>query len=93
MTEVGCDSNIPPSARSRAFIVHLRKEGGMNVVIRNVRLIDGTGADPVPRASLEVTNGVISWIGEEMARPRRRVHQEDIRRRGSDHYPRDDRLP
>ena len=50
----------------------------MNLVIRNVRLIDGTGADPVPRVSLEVTNGVISWMGEETARPRRKVHQEDI---------------
>ena len=50
----------------------------MNLVIRNVRLIDGTGADPLPRVSLEVTNGVISWIGEETGRPRRRIHQEDI---------------
>ena len=50
----------------------------MNLVIRNVRLIDGTGADPVPRISLEVTNGVISWMGEETARPRRHIHQEDI---------------
>ena len=50
----------------------------MNLVIRKVRLIDGTGADPLPRVSLEVTNGVISWIGEETGRPRRRIHQEDI---------------
>ena len=50
----------------------------MNLVIRNARLIDGTGADPMPRVSLEVTNGLISWIGEETARPRRRVHQEDV---------------
>ena len=54
----------------------------MNLVIRNVRLIDCTGADPVPRVSLEVTNGVISWIGEEAARPRRHVHQEDIEGEG-----------
>ena len=50
----------------------------MNLVIRNVRLIDGTSADPIPRVSVEVRNGVISWIGEETARPRRHVHQEDI---------------
>ena len=54
------------------------KEDSMNLVIRNVRLIDGTGADPLPRVSLEVTNGVISWIGEETTRPRRHVHREDI---------------
>ena len=50
----------------------------MDLVIRNVRLIDGTGAEPVPQISVEVANGVISWIGEETARPRRNVHQEDI---------------
>ena len=50
----------------------------MDLVIRNVRLIDGTGAEPVPEVSLEVANGMISWIGEETARPKRRVHQEDI---------------
>ena len=50
----------------------------MDLVIRNTRLIDGTGADPTPRVSVEATNGVISWIGEETARPKRRVHQYDI---------------
>ena len=54
----------------------------MNVLIRNTRLIDGTGADPMPRVSLEVTNGVISWMGEETARPRRHVRQEDINGEG-----------
>ena len=54
----------------------------MDLVIRNVRLIDGTGADPVPRVSVEAANGAISWIGEETARPRRRVHQEDINGEG-----------
>ena len=29
----------------------------MDLVIRNVRLIDGTGADPVPRVSLEAAGG------------------------------------
>ena len=54
----------------------------MNLVIRNTRLIDGTGADPQARVSLEVTNGVISWIGEETARPRSRGHLEDINGEG-----------
>jgi imidazolonepropionase-like amidohydrolase len=54
----------------------------MNLVIRNVRLIDGTGTDPVARVSVEVTNGIISWIGEETARPRRHTHLEDINGEG-----------
>ena len=54
----------------------------MDLVIRNVRLIDGTGADPVPRVSVEVENGAISWIGEESARPLRRLHLEDINGEG-----------
>ena len=44
----------------------------MDLVIRNTRLIDGTGADPMNRVSVEVTNGTISWIGEETARPQRK---------------------
>ena len=54
----------------------------MDLVIRNVRLIDGTGAGPVARVSVEVANGAISWIGEESARPSRRVHREDINGQG-----------
>ncbi len=54
----------------------------MDLVIRNVRLIDGTGAAPVPAVSLEVSGGVITWIGEESARPKRPVHQEDINGQG-----------
>ena len=54
----------------------------MDLVIRNVRLIDGTGADPLPTVSLEVSGGVISWIGEESARPKRPLHQEDINGQG-----------
>ena len=54
----------------------------MDLVIRSVRLIDGTGAGPMPRVSVEVANGVISWIGEESARPRRRIHREDINGEG-----------
>ena len=59
----------------------------MNLVIRNTRLIDGTGADPTNRTSLEVTNGVISWIGEEASRPKRHVHQEDINGEGLNLIP------
>ena len=54
----------------------------MDLVIRNARLIDGTGADPVAQVSVEVTGGVISWIGEETARPRRPIHQEDVSAQG-----------
>ena len=54
----------------------------MDLVIRNVRLIDGTGAAPLPAVSLEVSGGVISWIGEESARPKRLLHQEDINGQG-----------
>ena len=36
----------------------------------------------MPRVSVEVANGVISWIGEESARPRRRIHREDINGEG-----------
>ena len=54
----------------------------MDLVIRNVRLIDGTGAAPLPTVSLEVSGGVISWIGEESARPKRLLHQEDINGQG-----------
>ena len=54
----------------------------MDVVVRNVRLIDGTGADPLAQVSVEVAGGRISWIGEETARPRSTVHQENINGQG-----------
>ena len=54
----------------------------MDLVIRNVRLIDGTGVSPVDQVSVEVTGGLISWIGEETARPRRTVHQQDVSGQG-----------
>ena len=54
----------------------------MDLVIRNVRLIDGTGSAPLPSVSLEVSNGAITWIGEEPARPKRPWHQEDINGQG-----------
>ena len=54
----------------------------MDLVIRNVRLIDGTGSAPLSSVSLEVSGGAISWIGEESARPKRQRHQEDINGQG-----------
>ena len=54
----------------------------MDLVIRNVRLIDGTGSAPQPSVSLEVANGAITWIGEESARPKRKGHREDINGQG-----------
>jgi imidazolonepropionase-like amidohydrolase len=54
----------------------------MDLVIRNATLIDGTGADAVPNISVEVANGLISWIGEESSRPKRQVHQQDINGQG-----------
>ncbi len=54
----------------------------MDLVIRNVRLIDGTGAEPLARVSVEVAAGAIAWIGEETARPKRRGHREDINGEG-----------
>ena len=54
----------------------------MDLVIRNVRLIDGTGSAPLSSVSLEVSNGAISWIGEESSRPKRPHHHEDINGQG-----------
>ena len=54
----------------------------MDLVIRNVRLIDGTGSEPVSSVSLEVSNGAITWMGEESSRPKRTRHQEEINGQG-----------
>ena len=50
----------------------------MNLLIRNVRLVDGTGADPIPSVNVVVENGVISWIGEGNVAPSSHPHYEDI---------------
>lgn len=50
----------------------------MNLLIRNVRLIDGTGAEPIPSVNVAVENGVISWIGEGSVTPSAHPHYEDI---------------
>ena len=54
----------------------------MDLVIRNVKLIDGTGASAISEVSVEVTGSAISWIGSESSRPKRTVHQEDINGQG-----------
>ena len=54
----------------------------MDLLIRNVRLIDGTGSAPRSPVSLQVSNGAIAWIGEESVRPRNKGHQEDINGQG-----------
>ena len=54
----------------------------MDLAIRNVRLIDGTGSAPLSSVSLEISDGAITWIGEESARPKRSRHQEDINGQG-----------
>ena len=54
----------------------------MDLVIRKVRLIDGTGSGPQSSVSLEVSNGAVTWVGEESARPKRPRHQEDINGQG-----------
>ena len=48
----------------------------MDLVIRNVRLIDGTGADAVPRGTVGVAGDLISYVGEDVAKPRGRVSEE-----------------
>jgi len=50
----------------------------MNILIRNVRLIDGTGGDPVPSVNIAVENGVISWIGEGHVSPHNHSRFDDI---------------
>jgi len=54
----------------------------MNLVIKNARLIDCTGGAPVPSASVQIDKGIITWIGEETARPFKHTHQEEIEARG-----------
>jgi N-acyl-D-aspartate/D-glutamate deacylase len=51
----------------------------MNVIVRNVRLIDGTGAGPFPRVTVDVRNGLIRSVGEGSTGPRSHVAGEDIR--------------
>ena len=54
----------------------------MELVIRNVRLIDGPRSGPLSSVRLEVSNGAITWIGNESACPKRPKHQEYLTGRG-----------
>ena len=65
----------------------------MDLVIRNVRLIDGTGSPPLSSVSLEVSDGAITWIGEESARPKRSSAPRGHQRARLDAGPRPDGLP
>ena len=50
----------------------------MNLIVRNVRLIDGTGAGPIPKVNVVVENGRISWIGEGAVASLNHPHFEEI---------------
>ena len=50
----------------------------MNLIIRNVRLIDGTGSDPVLSCTVVVENGVITTIGDDKSLSLNHKHYEDI---------------
>jgi|TARA_B100000959_G_C14592029_1_gene464442 imidazolonepropionase-like amidohydrolase len=50
----------------------------MNFLIRNVKLIDGTGTESVPRVNVAVQEGVISWIDQGPIRHFEYPHYEDI---------------
>ena len=50
----------------------------MNLLVRNVNLIDGTGDAPVPSVNVVVENGIISWIGEGAVSSLSRSHYEEI---------------
>ena len=54
----------------------------MNLVIRNVRLITGTGAPAIARTNVQVENGIIRWVGPYDSAPAMRVPFEDINGQG-----------
>ena len=54
----------------------------MSLLIRNVRLVDGTDAAPVPSVTVEAEHGRITWIGENAAHPARHKHTEEVDGRG-----------
>ncbi|PZC50969.1 MAG: Imidazolonepropionase [Chloroflexi bacterium] len=54
----------------------------MSLLIRNVRLADGTISKPIPTVSVEVENSIISWIGEDASHPISHSHTEEIDGRG-----------
>ena len=54
----------------------------MSLIVRNVRLIDGTGGPPAPSVTVEVEQGRITRIGTEASITPGRVHTEDISGQG-----------
>ncbi|MQF65345.1 amidohydrolase family protein [SAR202 cluster bacterium AC-409-J13_OGT_754m] len=50
----------------------------MHLIIRNVRLIDGTGRDPLLSITVVVENGVITSIGDDKPLTLNHKHYEDI---------------
>lgn len=59
----------------------------MNLLVRNVRLIDGRGASARQSASVEVKGGLITWIGDDHEIGRRAAVM-DARWRRAHAYPR-----
>lgn len=54
----------------------------MDLMIRNVRLIDGTDAHTKSRVTVEISNGIINWVGDSSSRPRVRQHRHEINGEG-----------
>ena len=50
----------------------------MNLLIRNVNLIDGKEPQPTPSVNVVVEDGVIAWIGEGAVSSFKRPHYEEI---------------
>ena len=62
----------------------------MNLVIRNLRLIDGTGAEPVPSVSVDVRDGIIHLDRGGNASPAEAYTSGGHQRRWPDTHTRDD---
>ncbi|MBI4312409.1 MAG: amidohydrolase family protein [Chloroflexi bacterium] len=54
----------------------------MSLAIRNVRLVDGTGAAPLKDMTVEVERGTVSWIGPSTTPHRKGLHAEEINGHG-----------
>lgn len=63
------------------------KQASGTTVITNGQLVDGTGADAVPKAALVLTDGVISFVGAEADLPEVPADAERIDARGGTIMP------
>ena len=63
------------------------KQASGTPVITNGQLVDGTGADAVPKAALVLTDGVISFVGAEADLPEVPADAERIDARGGTIMP------